>query len=319
MPTVVVTRPLPEAGLRPLLDSYDTVILDQEEMTEDDLIAAAADAEALLTLLSDPVTERVIEACPQLRVIAQFAVGIDNIDLAAARRNSVVVTHTPGVLTDATADFAFALLLAVARRLREADAYVRAGSFRRWEATLLLGTELRGKTLGIVGLGRIGRAVARRALAFGMDVIYHNRSRINLTHERVLDARWVPLEELLRECDVLSLHCPLNAESRCIINARALSMMKPDAILINTARGAVVDESALVGALQRGAIAGAGLDVFQHEPRVHEALLGMDNVVLAPHLGSATVETRTEMARMCAESIRAVLAGEEKVPHRVAG
>lgn len=293
------------------------MVLDREELSEDDLIQAAEGARALLTLLSDPVTERVIESCPHLEIISQFAVGYDNIDVDAARRNSIMVTHTPDVLTDATADFAFALLLAVARRLREADQYVRDGKFERWEATLLLGAELRGKTLGILGMGRIGRAMARRAVGFGMNIIYHNRKPANPTHERMYDASYVSMEELLRESDFLSLHSPLNPESRGLINARAFSLMKPSAILINTARGPVVDEAALVRALREGIIAGAGLDVFQNEPEVNAGLFDFPNVVLAPHLGSATVETRTEMARMCSEAILAALDGGE-VPYRVA-
>ena len=318
MATVVVTRPLPEAGLRALHDEHEVITHDFEESTEELLIDAAMDAEALLTVLSDPVTERVFESCPRLRVVAQFAVGHDNIDLAAARRAGVAVTHTPGVLTEATADFAFTLLLALARRIREAEAYVREGRFRRWETMLLLGTELSGKTIGILGMGRIGRAVARRALGFGMNVLYHNRHRVNPTYEVQAVATYVSFEDLLRESDVLTLHCPLNRESLGLINSRTLAMMKPSSFLINTARGAIVDESALATALESGTIAGAGLDVYQHEPRVLEALLTLPNVVLAPHLGSATVETRTEMARMCATSILSALRHEEKVPYRIA-
>lgn len=318
MSVVVITRPLPEEGLKELAASLEVHVLSVHTLDEDLLIEAARDASAIVSVLSDPLTERVFEACPTLKVVAQYAVGHDNIDLAAARRNGVVVTHTPGVLTDATADLAFALLLAVGRRLLEADAYVREGRFKRWETMLLLGTELRGKTLGIIGMGRIGLAVARRAVGFGMNVIYHNRSRANLTFERRVDARYVGMDELLRESDIVSLHCPLNRQSRNLIDAGALEQMKSTALLINTARGPIVDESALVEALRGGGIAGAGLDVYEQEPLVHEGLLDLDNVVLAPHLGSATTETRTEMARMCAESILAVLSGAESIPYRIA-
>ena len=317
MARVVVTRPLPEEGILDLVATHEVEILNRMSLDEDELIAAARDAEGLLTLLQDPITERVIEGCPRLKVIAQFAVGYENIDVQAARREGVIVTHTPGVLTDATADLAMALLLAVARRIVEADRYVRAGRFERWEATELMGMELRGRTLGILGMGRIGLAMARRALGFGMDVLYHNRNPANPTEERSVGAQYVSYSELLRRSDVLSLHCPLNVESRCIVNAGAFSMMKPSAILINTARGAVVDEEALVEALERGTIAGAGLDVYQHEPQVHPRLNQLDNVVLAPHLGSATVETRTQMARMCASAILSVLAGKTDIPHRL--
>lgn len=316
---VVVTRSIPEAGLEALRAAHDVHVhhFGTRKVTEDDLIDLAHDAEAMLSLLSDPVTARVFDGCPKLKVVAQYAVGYDNIDIEAARARGIVVTHTPGVLTDATADMAFALLLAAARRIPEADAYVRRGQFRRWETDVLLGTELRGKTLGIVGMGRIGEAMARRALGFGMKVVYYNRRRANPTVEHVAGARYVSFDELLETSDVVSLHCALNASSRHLFGADAFRRMKPTALLINTARGAVVDEEALVEALARGEIAGAGLDVFEEEPEVHPGLLEQDRVVLAPHLGSATVEARTQMARMCAEAILATLAGASTIPYRL--
>ncbi|GIV62173.1 D-glycerate dehydrogenase [Rhodocaloribacter litoris] len=320
MARIVITRALPEAGIAALRRRHEVHVHDLGPHTggdEDGLIAAAREAEALISMLDNPLTARVIEACPRLRVIAQYAVGYDNIDLEAARARGIVVTHTPGVLTDATADFTFALLLALARRLPEAERYVREGRFRRWETMLLLGMELRDKTLGIVGLGRIGAAVARRALAFGMRVVYHSRHRANPTVERMAAARYVSMDELLATSDVVSLHCPLNEQSRHLIDARALAKMKPTALLINTARGPVVDEAALVEALRAGRIAGAALDVYEREPEVHPGLLELDRVVLAPHLASATVETRTEMASMCARAVLAVLDGEEKIPYRL--
>lgn len=315
---IVVTRSLPANGLRSLAD-HDVVVEDFgiEGPSESRLIESARDADALLTLLSDPVTARVMDGCPNLKVIAQYAVGYDNIDVAAAEERGIVVTHTPDVLTDATADFAFALLLTAARRVVEADRYVREGRFTRWETDLLLGTDLKGKKIGIIGMGRIGAAVARRALGFGMKVIYHNRNQVNPTTERLVGARFVPLPHLLRESDVVSLHCSLNQDSRHLIDAGALQKMKSSAILINTARGAVVDEDALVEALRSGGIAAAGLDVFEDEPIVHEGLMDLENVVLAPHLGSATVEARTTMARMCSESILAVMNGSDEIPYRV--
>ncbi len=319
MPTIAIIHPLLEEGIAPLRAAYDVRMPEAapDEVSEDLLIAQGRDADALVTTVGDPVTARVIMACPQLQVIAQYAVGLDNVDLEAAREANVVVTHTPGVLTDATADQAMALLLAVARRTVEADAFVRAGRFRRWETTELLGTDLRGKTLGVVGMGRIGAAVARRALGFGMQVTYHNRRRANPTVGRELSARYVVLGELLETGDVISLHCPLNEESRHLIDAGALRRMKPSALLVNTARGAVVDEAALAEALADGQIAGVGLDVFEHEPAVHPGLLDHPRVVLAPHLGSATVETRTEMGCMCSASVQAVLNGAETIPYRV--
>ncbi|HKL88958.1 MAG TPA: D-glycerate dehydrogenase [Salinibacter sp.] len=320
MAHVVATRPLVENGLSELQNEHTVTISEppeEETWSEDELIDVVGDAEVLLSVLADPVTERVLDAAPNLGMVSQYAVGIDNIDLAAAEQNDVVVTHTPGVLTDATADQTWALLLAVARHLKAADRYVRDGRFDRWETTLLLGTELSGKTMGIVGLGRIGAAVARRALGFGMDVVYHNRERANPTVERQTNARYVELDELLETSDVVSLHCPLNDDSHHLIDADALARMKDSALLVNTARGAVVDEDALVEALAIDEIAGAGLDVFEDEPDVHPGLLDRDRVVLAPHLGSATTETRRKMAHMCVEAIQAFTNGADDIPHRV--
>ena len=319
MAHIVVTRPLIENGLAALREQHTVTVCDPPEgaaRSEDELIELARGADVLLTVLADPVTERVFAACPDLQMVAQYAVGIDNIDREAAAAHDVVVSHTPGVLTDATADMAWALLLGAARHVTRADQYVRDGAFERWETTLLLGTELADKRLGIVGLGRIGAATARRALGFGMDVVYHNRHRANPTVERQTNAEYVPLDELLATSDVVSLHCPLNEDSYHLIDAEALARMKDSATLVNTARGAVVDEDALVEALDEGAIAAAGLDVFEDEPDVHPGLKRQERVVLAPHLGSAATETRAEMANMCVASITAMLNGREEVPHR---
>jgi len=283
----------------------------------DELIGLTDGADVLLSMLADPVTERLFAARPGLQMVSQYAVGVDNIDLQAAEAHDVAVTHTPGVLTDATADMTWALLLAAARRVPAADRYVREGRFERWETTLLLGTELSRETIGIVGLGRIGTAVARRALGFGMEVVYHNRSRANPTVERQANAQYVSLDELLETSDAVSLHCPHNQDSHHLIDAAALAQMKSSALLVNTARGPVVDEEALVEALATEEIAGAGLDVFEDEPDVHPGLLEQDRVVLAPHLGSATTETRVRMAQMCVASIQAFLDGAESVPHRL--
>lgn len=319
MAHVVVTRPLIENGLSDLHAEHTVTVADPPvgaTRSEDELIEVIGDAEVLLSVLADPVTERVFDASANLRMVAQYAVGVDNIDLEAAEAHDVVVTNTPGVLTDATADFTWALLLAAARHVKAADQHVRDGHFERWETTLLLGTELADKTMGIVGLGRIGAAVARRALGFGMDVVYHNRTRANPTVERQTNARYVELETLLDTSDVVSLHCPLNAESHHLVDASALARMKDEAILVNTARGAVVDEAALVEALETGQIAAAALDVFEEEPEVHPGLMGQERAVLAPHLGSATREARRKMAHMCVASIRACIDGEDSIPHR---
>ena len=320
MAHIVATRPLIEDGLSGLRESHSVTVCDPPEgstRSVDELIALTDGADVLLSVLADPVTERLFDECPNLQMVAQYAVGVDNIDLEAAEAHDVAVTHTPGVLTDATADMTWALLLAVARHVPAADQYVRDGKFERWETTLLLGTELADKRIGIVGLGRIGRAVARRALGFEMEVVYHNRFRANPTLERQVSARYVDLDELLETSDVVSLHCPHNEDSHHLIDAEALKTMKSSALLVNTARGPVVDEAALVEALADGEIAGAGLDVFEEEPDVHPGLLEQDRVVLAPHLGSATTDARMRMAQMCVASITAFLNGAESVPHRL--
>ena len=318
MAHVVVTRPLVEGALAGLHESHTVTVGEAPEgaeLSEDALVQRIGDAEAVVTTVADPVTDRVLNACPSLQIVAQYGVGLDNVDLAAAAEHGVVVTHTPGVLTDATADFTWALLLAVARRVCDADRFVRKGRFQRWETRMLLGMELRGRTLGIVGLGRIGAGVARRALGFGMKVVYHNRSRANPTVERETSAEYVSLSTLLRKSDVVSLHCPHNDDSHHLIDADALRAMPDTALLVNTARGPVVDEAALVDALQNGDIAGAGLDVFEREPDVHPGLVECDRVVLAPHLASATVEARTAMGQMCVESLLAFF-HDDDVPHR---
>ncbi len=250
-------------------------------------------------------------AGPGLRAVATVAVGYDNIDVPALTARGVVVAHTPGVLTDATAEITLGLLLSVTRRLGEGERLLRSGTPWSFELDFMLGTGLTGRTLGIVGLGQIGRAVARRARAFGMRIVYTGRRRAPTGTEEELAATYLPLPELLARADVVSLHCPLTADTHHLIDADALAAMKPTAFLLNTARGPVVDEAALADALDAGTIAGAGLDVFEREPEVHPGLLGRDDVALAPHLGSATVETRTAMATLAARNVVAVLRGED--------
>jgi glyoxylate reductase len=274
----------------------------------DELAGFIGGADAVLTLLGNPVTEQVLEACPGLRVVANCAVGFDNIDLEAARRRGVWVTNTPDVLTEATADLTWALILAVTRRLVEADAFLRAGRYQGWALDLLLGSGLQGRTLGVVGLGRIGRAVARRAAAFGVEVVFSDPEP---THVGDLDARALELDDLLAAADIVSLHCPLNDATRGLFDAGRLAVMRPGAYLINTARGPLIDEAALADALEAGRLAGAGLDVYEHEPEVHPRLLSRSDVVLLPHVGSATVETRTMMAMRAAENAAAILCGDE--------
>jgi glyoxylate reductase len=306
MPRIVVTRALPEPALRALRESGADVWVspDDRALSAEELHAAVRGADAIVAMLHDRVDDALLDAAgEQLRVVANVAVGYDNVDLDAARRHAVTITNTPGVLTDATADLAIALLLAVTRRLGEGERRIRSGEPWAWSIDFMLGRGLRGKTLGIVGYGAIGRATAARARAFGLEVIYTQRS------EGPEPGR-VELGELLERSHFVSLHCPLTPETRHLIDAAALARMRADAYLVNTARGPVVDEAALAAALRDGVIAGAALDVFEREPEVHPDLLGLENAVLVPHLGSATVETRTAMAELAAANAVAVLAGD---------
>lgn len=299
MPRLFVARKL-SLDPRPIVGPQVEVDLWDDELPPPraELLARVARADGLLALLSERVDAELLAAAPSLRVVANHAVGVDNVDIPACTARKVWVTNTPGAVTESTADLTWALILAVARRVGESDRYVRSGRFKSWSPTLLLGLELRGSTLGIVGLGRIGEAVARRAAGFGMQVL-HTTSRGG-----------VPLDELLARSDVVSLHCPLTPATRHLIDARRLAQMKKGAILINTSRGPVVDEAALVAALESGHLGGAGLDVFENEPAVHPGLPAREDVVLMPHLGSATHATRAQMATMALTDAARVLRGE---------
>ena len=278
-------------------------------LTTAELIARAQGKQAILSQLTDSLSRDVIAQLQGLRMIAHVGVGYDNIDVPAATAHGIMVSNTPGVLDDTTADLAFALLLAAARRLTEADAFVRSGQWKRWSLELLLGHDIHRRTLGILGMGRIGQAMARRAAGFSMRVLYHNRTRLTPDLEDELKASWVDKDELLRESDFLSIHVPLSPATRHSIGEAELRRMKSTAILVNTARGPVVDEAALAKALGEHWIAAAGLDVFEREPEVLPALLACPNAVLAPHIGSASIDTRRKMTMMAAENALAALAG----------
>lgn len=311
-PRILVTQEVPEEGLEALRKEGDVVFCPDPERppSRQELLEAVEHADALLCLLTEVVDMELMEAAPWLAIIANMAVGYDNIDVAEATARRIPVTNTPGVLTETTADLAWALLLAVARRVAEGDRYVRAGRFKVWRPTLLLGEDIHGKTLGIVGMGRIGTAVARRARGFDMMVLYHNRHRVEWTLESDLGARCVPLDRLLRTSDFVMLHTPYGPETHHLIGPRELALMKPTAYLVNAARGPLVDEVALVAALRGGRPAGASLDVYEREPEMTPGLADLDNVVLTPHIGSASRETRTRMALMAAENIVAALRGK---------
>ena len=305
---VIATRALPEPSLSTLAPDFEVRVLGYEP-SELDLAAEVPAADALITLVSDPVTRKVLEAGKRLKIVANYAVGVDNIDRVAAASLGIAVTHTPNALTDATADLTIALLLTLARRILEGDRLVRMGGFSGWAPDLLLGSDLKGKTLGIVGPGRIGRAVARRARAFGMNVVAFGRSPRGEGDSD--DPPRVSFDDLLRRSDVVTLHLPLTEETRGLFNGGTFSKMKPGSILINTARGPLVEESALLRALDSGRLQAAGLDVYENEPMISPGLLDNDRVVLMPHAGSATVETRREMARMVVEDVRRALSGEK--------
>ena len=311
-PRIVVSQTIPSAALELLAEAGELWVSPHDRpLPAAELHAAIAGADSVVTLLHDRVDEAFLDAAgPGLRVVSNVAVGYDNIDVPACAARGVIVTNTPGVLTDATADLAFSLILIATRRLGEGERLIRAQTPWTWSLSFMLGTGIQGKTLGIVGLGQIGTAVARRGRAFGMEIAYAGRRRAGSELEAELGARQLPLADLLATADVVSLHCPLNAETRGLIGAGELRTMKPTAFLVNTTRGPVVDEAALSEALRSGTIAGAGLDVYEREPEVHPGLLELENVVLLPHLGSATVETRTAMAVLAARNAVSVLAGE---------
>jgi lactate dehydrogenase-like 2-hydroxyacid dehydrogenase len=312
---IVVTRRIPDPAIELLEGAGDVWVSPHDRpLSADELHSAVAGADAAVTLLHDRVDGAFLDAAgPALRIVANVAVGYDNVDVEACARRGVVVSNTPGVLTEATADIAFALILMSTRRLGEGERLIRARTPWSWNMFFMLGTGLQGKTLGIVGLGKIGQATARRARAFGMEIVYAGRRRAAEDVEAELSARFLPLDELLTTADVVTLHCPLSAETRHLIDAAALARMQPSTHLVNTTRGPVVDEAALAEALRAGAIAGAGLDVFEREPEVDPDLLELENVVLIPHLGSATIETRTAMGVLAAENVVAVLGGSAPV------
>src|SRR5215469_6449105 len=309
-PPVFATRPLFPAAQQILNANCDSEYWTKpERISKEELHQRIKDKEGLVALLTERVNEDLLRAAPKLRIVANIAVGFDNIDVPACTRRGVVVTNTPGILDETTADFAWTLMLAVARRVVEADQYVRAGNWKGWNFDQYCGTDVWGKTLGIVGFGRIGQAVARRALGFSMKVVYNSRKRVAEEVEKQLNAEYRELNALLAESDFISLHVPLTAETRGLFDAPKFFRMKPNAFLINTARGPVVDEAALVHALEAGKIAGAGLDVFEQEPFIHPGLK-RPNVVLAPHLGSASTETRGRMALLAAQNTVAFFQGK---------
>lgn len=311
-PSVFITRRIPEEGIRIVMEHCEVEVSDYDGvLPRKMLLEKVRNRDGILCLLTDTIDRGVMEAAgPNLRVIANYAVGYNNIDVEEATWRGIMVTNTPGVLTETTADLAWALMMSVARRIVEGDKFVRVGKFRGWEPMLLLGTDVYGATLGIIGFGRIGQAMARRAQGFNMRVLYYDLVRAPFHVEKELRAEFRTLPELLQEADFVSIHVPLTKDTYHLIGEKELRMMRKEAYLINTARGPIVDEKALVKALREGWIRGAALDVFENEPEVEPGLLELDNVVLAPHIGSASYATRTKMAIMAAENLVRALRGE---------
>lgn len=309
-PTLFLTRTLPDPIMREIRRRFRLRFNREDRpLTKEEILRGVHKADGLISMLSDPIDREVIESASNLKIIANYAVGYNNIDLKAARERGIPVTNTPGVLTETTADLTWALILTVSRRIPEAEQFARSGHWTGWAPTQLLGSDVFGKTLGIVGMGRIGQAVARRAAGFEMRVVYTSRRRLSMRDEKRLKISSLPLAELLQESDFISLHLPLTEDSRHLIDRKALQRMKPTAFLINTARGPIVDEKTLIDALRRKKIAGAGLDVFENEPAIPRELRTMKQVVLLPHIGSASVETRIQMGRIVLANIVAALAG----------
>ncbi len=309
-PKALVTRPLFPAARKILDDHFETDYWTAEErIPRAELLKRVADKEALVCLLTEKVDEELLAAAPKLRIVATVSVGYDHIDVAACTRRKVVVTNTPGVLDETTADFAWTLLMAIARRLVEGDAWMRKGTWPGWELDQLLGGDVHGKTLGIVGFGRIGRGVARRASGFQMRILYNDATRAPAEVQRELHAEFADFDTLLRESDFVTLHVPLLPATRHLMSTPAFEKMKRTAYFINTSRGPVVDEAALAQALEQKKLAGAALDVYEQEPKVHPALVPRSDVILAPHIASASIETRTKMAVMAATNAAALFEG----------
>jgi len=318
-PLVVVTRKLPDVVETRMMELFDTRLNpDDAPLSAAQLVDAVANADVLVPTVTDRIDRELLDkAGPRLRLIASFGTGVDHIDLKTARERGIVVTNTPGVLTDDTADMTMALLLATARRLAEGERLVRSGQWTGWGPTTMLGHRMTGKRLGILGMGRIGQALARRARAFGMSIHYHNRRRVHPDLEQELEATyWASLDQMLARMDIVSINCPHTPATYHLLSERRLKLLRPHCYVVNTSRGEVIDEVALTKMLSKGEIAGAGLDVFEHEPAVNPKLLRLDNVVLLPHMGSATIEGRIDMGEKVVINIKTFIDGHTP-PDRV--
>jgi glyoxylate reductase len=317
-PKILITRAVPEEALARLRPHFDIEQYDKHTaIPRPLLLKKVKDKDGLLCILTDKVNQELLDAAPKLKVVSTYSVGFDHIDIKACTARNVVVTNTPGVLTESTADFTWALLMAVARRVVEGDKFMRAGKYKGWDPMMLLGTDVHGKTLGVVGFGRIGQAVARRAQGFGMKVVYFDRQRLFPEVEKEFGAEYCEFDDLLRQSDFVTLHCVLDDSTFHLIDERAFALMKRSSYLVNAARGPIVDEKALVKALQAGRIRGAALDVYELEPKMAAGLAKLQNAVVVPHLASASLETRTKMGNMAADGLLDVLVRGKSPEHAV--
>jgi len=311
-PKVLLTRQLPEVAIEKLEEKVDLEIFPYDRvMTPEELLAEVKDKDGLLCLLTDTISPALMDAAPNLKVISNYAVGYNNIDVDAATARKIIVTNTPDVLTETTADMTFGLMLMTARKVLEAGDLLRSGNWKGWGPMQFMGTDIHSSTLGIIGMGRIGKALTKRARGFNMNVIYWNRTRLTVREEKKLGLRYVKFNEVLLQSDFLSLHVAYNNETHHLIDEAALQKMKQSAFLINTSRGGIIDEEALLDALENNKIAGAGLDVFENEPNINPRFFNLKNTVILPHIGSASVATREKMALVAVDNLLAVLAGKK--------
>lgn len=309
MKKVLVTRAIPKRAIDLLKEHFEVIVhIEDRPMTRSELLEKGKDCDGILTQLTDKIDEEILDKFPNVKIYSNYAVGYDNFDVISGKAHGIIMTNTPDVVSETTAELAWALLFAVSRRIVESDRYLREGNWKQFKPTLLLGQDLHGKTLGILGAGRIGKSFAQRCKGYDMEIIYHNRSRDEI-FERTYGAKWVDIDTLFEKSDICSVHLPLNENTKHIVNKQAFKKMKKNMILINTSRGSVIDQEALIHALQEKLIWGAGLDVFEDEPRVPKELIDMSQVVLTPHIGSASEETRTEMGVLAAKNIIEVLLG----------
>ncbi|MCF8008871.1 MAG: D-glycerate dehydrogenase [Halanaerobiales bacterium] len=314
MKKIFITRKIPDLGMNLLKDKFEIkVYSNQDDPTKNQIIKMGKDADAIIPLLSHDIDREVIESCNRLKIIANYAVGYDNIDIKAAKDNNVYVTNTPDVLTEATSELTWALILAVSRRVVESDKFVRQLKFKGWGPELLLGHEIHGKTLGIIGFGRIGKSVARIAQGFKMDVLYTKRAALDKTEEKKLNVKYSDINNLLKKSDFITVNASLNDSTYHLIGKKEFDIMKDTAVLVNTGRGSIINEAELVTALKNKKIYGAGLDVYENEPEVSKGLLDLDNVILTPHTGSATIKARNKMAEIAAKNVIEVLKGNQPI------